>query len=41
MLDKGDVGIEVLERSLLDFSKELVRHDPSKIKVVVEELLKR
>ena len=41
VLDKGDVGIEVLERSLLDFSKELVRHDPSKIKVVVEELLKR
>ena len=39
--DKGDVRQEVIETKLLDFSKNLVRHDPEKIALVTKELLKR
>lgn len=35
----NDLDIEVIERELLDFSNNNVRHDPEKIRKVVEELL--
>ena len=41
VMDKGDVKQELLEAELLDFSQNLVRHDPQKIAAVVRELLKR
>lgn len=40
VIDKG-VDKEVIERELLDFSRNLVRHDSQKIKNVVKELLDR
>ena len=39
VVDHGDVNVPVIERDLLDFSNNNVRHDPEKIKVVVKELL--
>lgn len=39
VLDKGDVNHKVIERELLDFSSDLVRHDSDKIRRVVEEIL--
>lgn len=39
IVDNNNLDIEVLHKDLLDFSKGLVRHDPSKIKEVVKELL--
>ena len=39
VLDKGNCHQEVIERPLLDFSTNLVRHDSEKIKKVVEEIL--
>lgn len=41
VLDHGDVKQEVLERPLLDFSRNLVRHDCNKIRKVMEEILAR
>lgn len=41
VLDKGNLKQEVLERSILDFSKNLVRHDSDKIMQVTKELLER
>lgn len=40
VLDEGNDGVKVIERSLLDFSKDNVRHDPRKIKKVVKSLLR-
>ena len=37
--DNGNCKIEVLSRDLLNFDKGLVRHDPKKIRKVVQELL--
>ena len=39
VVNNGGIDIPVLERNLLDFSNNMVRHDPEKIKTVVEELL--
>ncbi len=39
VLNNGGIDIPVLERDLLDFSNNNVRHDPKKIRTVVEELL--
>lgn len=39
VIDNKDADIIVIEKELLDFSKGLVRHDPNKIKEVIEELL--
>ena len=36
----GDLDIPVIERKLLNFSKDLVRHDPVLIKEAVEELIR-
>lgn len=41
VLDKGNCKQEVMERELLDFSRNLVRHDPDKIALVTKEILKR
>ena len=41
VLDRGNCKQEVMERPLLDFSRNLVRHDCEKIKKVVEEILER
>ena len=40
VVDKGDTEVEIIERELLDFSNNLVRHDSKKICKVVEEILK-
>lgn len=40
VINNHNLKEEVLEKELLDFSSGLVRHNPSKIKKVVEELLK-
>lgn len=39
--NRGDVGIEVIERDLLDFSKNNVRHSPDKVREVVKELISK
>lgn len=39
VVNHGDVNVPVIERDLLDFSNNNVRHDPKKIGIVVEELL--
>lgn len=39
VVDKGDVNHHILERELLDFSNDLVRHDPQKISSVIKEIL--
>lgn len=39
VIDHGDTGLPVWNRDLLTFDLDLVRHDPSKIKRVVEELV--
>ena len=39
VVNNGGIDIPVLERDLLDFSNNMVRHDPEKIRKVVEELL--
>ncbi len=39
VIDEGNDGVKVIKRSLLDFSKNKVRHDPKKIKRVVSKLL--
>ena len=39
VVDHGNCDVEVITRDLLDFSNNNVRHDPEKIKKVVEELL--
>ena len=41
VIDHHDTQKEVMTRDLLDFSLDLVRHDPEKIKIVTEEILKR
>lgn len=41
VLDRGNCTQEVMERELLDFSRNLVRHDPQKISIITEEILKR
>lgn len=40
VINNNNTKQKVLERDLLDFSKNLVRHDSEKIKKVVEELIK-
>lgn len=40
VMDEGNNGVKVIERSLLDFSKNNVRHDPKKIRKVVKALLR-
>ena len=39
--DEGNNGVEVISRSLLDFSKNNVRHSPIKIRKVVKSLLEK
>ena len=39
VVNRGGVNVPVIERDLLDFSNNNVRHDPKKIGIVVEELL--
>ena len=39
VVDNGNCDVKVITRDLLDFSNNNVRHDPKKIKKVVEELL--
>lgn len=39
--DEGNNGVEVISRSLLDFSKNNVRHSPVKIRKVVKSLLEK
>ena len=39
VVKRGDEDIEVIEKELLDFSKGVVRHDPSKIKEVIKEFI--
>ena len=39
VIDHHNTGVKVIERDLLDFSNNNVRHSPSKIKKVVEELI--
>ena len=39
VLDNEDCGVKVIERNLLDFSCDKVRHDPKKIKAVVKKIL--
>ena len=39
VVNRGGVNVPVIERDLLDFSNNNVRHDPKKIGKVVEELL--
>lgn len=39
VVNHGGVNVPVIERDLLDFSNNNVRHDPEKIGAVVEELL--
>ena len=39
VLDNVDCGVKVIERNLLDFSCDKVRHDPKKIKAVVKKIL--
>lgn len=39
VIDEGNDGVEVISRSLLDFSKGNVRHSPIKIRKVVKSLL--
>ncbi len=41
VIDHHDTGHEVMTYDLLDFSRDLVRHDPSKITRVIKEILKR
>ena len=40
VLYHNDLNVEVKQRNLLDFSNNNVRHDPKKVKKVVEELLR-
>ena len=40
VMDKGDLKQPVIECELLTFKDNLVRHDPQKIKKVVEDILK-
>ncbi|MBQ1508482.1 MAG: uridine diphosphate-N-acetylglucosamine-binding protein YvcK [Erysipelotrichaceae bacterium] len=39
VLDHGNLPVPVIERELLTFRNDLVRHDPDKIRKTVEELL--
>ena len=39
VVNNGGISVPVIERDLLDFSNNVVRHDPEKIRTVVEELL--
>lgn len=39
VVDNGDCGIPVLKYSLLKFDNDLVRHDPLKIRQVIEDIL--
>ena len=39
VVDNGDAGVEVLKYPLLRFDNDLVRHDPAKIRMVLESLL--
>lgn len=39
VIDHGNCGIEVLQRPLLKFDQNLVRHDPKMVKMAIEELL--
>lgn len=39
VIDHKDSNVKVFERELLDFSNNLVRHDPNKIKDVVKEIV--
>ena len=39
VVNNGGIRVPVIERNLLDFSNNMVRHDPEKIRTVVEELL--
>ncbi len=40
VMDKGDLKQPVIECELLSFDRDLVRHDPKKIKRITEEILK-
>ena len=40
VIDHHDLDIEVMPYDLLDFSRNLVRHDPYKIKAVTEKIIK-
>ncbi len=40
VLDHGNTGKEVISAELLTFRNDLVRHDPAKIKALVEELIR-
>ena len=39
VVDNGDCGVEVLKFPLLKFDHNLVRHDPSKIKIALESII--
>ena len=39
VVDHGDCGIEVLKTQMLRFDGNLVRHDPARIKDVIERIL--
>ena len=39
VIDHGNCGIDVLQRPLLKFDYNLVRHDPKMVKMAIEELL--